>query len=219
MAPQYTGPRPRQTRHTSRRLMGPLLDAIEKRSLAEEGGVTDLTAWSERPTRAHHPALTPIRPEALSVAPYEPIALDTPLDLRSSFAFPLQSAWARREVLIGAALLLIPVVGWLLNMGHRVMMVHRMLRGEPAWPSWRNYGELLRHGVVTFGGMVFYYLPGAALLLAARLAHAPALAVAGGVLLVLATLAIPGYMTHYCRAFDAAEIYDPSRALRRALED
>ena len=113
-------------------------------------------------------------------------------------------------MLIGAALLLIPFVGWLLNMGHRVMMVHRMLRGEPAWPPWRGFGELLRHGLVTFGGMAMYYAPGAALLVAARLADLPVLAVAGGVLLVLATLAIPGYMTHYCVAFHAAEIYNPA---------
>lgn len=149
----------------------------------------------------------------------ELITLRTPLDLRSSFAFPLQSARSRREVLIGGALLLVPFVGWLLNMGHRVMMVHRMLRGEPAWPSWRGFGELLRHGLVTFGGMVMYYAPGAALLAAARLADLPGLAIAGGVLLLLATIAIPGYMTHYCVAFDAAEIYNPARALRRALED
>jgi hypothetical protein len=148
----------------------------------------------------------------------ESITLQTPLGLRTSFAFPLQSKRARREVLVGAALLLIPFVGWLLNMGHRVMMVHRMLHDEPAWPSWRNFGELLRHGMVTFGGMVFYYAPGAALLLVARRMDLPVLAAAGGVLLVLATLAIPGYMTHYCRDFDAAEIYDPGRALRRALE-
>jgi len=37
-------------------------------------------------------------------------------------------------------------------------------------------------------------------------------------LLVLATLAIPGYMTHYCRDFDVAEIYNPVRALGRALQ-
>jgi hypothetical protein len=148
----------------------------------------------------------------------EPITLHTPLDLRTSFAFPLQSARARREVLIGAALLLIPLLGWLLNMGHRVMMVHRMLHGEPAWPSWRNYGELLRHGTVTFAGMLFYYAPGLALLAAAWTAEVPALAAAGGLLLVLATLAIPGYMTHYCRAFDAAEIFNPARALGRALQ-
>lgn len=153
------------------------------------------------------------------MAEHEPITLRTPLDLRSSFAFPLQSARSRREVLIGAALLLIPFVGWLLNMGHRVMMMHRMLHGEPAWPSWRNPGELLKHGLVTFGGMAFYYVPGAVLLVVARRADVPVLAAIGGVLLVLATLAIPGYMTHYCRALDPAEIYNPARALRRALED
>lgn len=148
----------------------------------------------------------------------EAITLQTPLDLRSSFAFPLQSARARREVLIGAALLLIPLVGWLLNMGHRVMMVHRMLHGEAAWPSWRNYGELLRHGAVTFAGMLYYYVPGLALLAIAWTVDASALAALGGLLLVLATLAIPGYMTHYCRAFDAAEIFNPARALGRALQ-
>lgn len=146
------------------------------------------------------------------------IDLRTPLTLRTSFAFPLQTPQARREVLIGAALLLVPFVGWLLNMGHRVVMVHRMMRGEPAWPSWRHWGQLLRHGVVTFGGMVYYYLPGAALAWFGWRGDAWWMMGMGAVLLVLATLAIPGYMSHYCRAFDPAEIYDPFRALSRALE-
>lgn len=148
----------------------------------------------------------------------QPIDLHTPLDLRTSFAFPLQSRESRREVLIGAALLLIPFVGWVLNMGHRIMLVHRMLHGQPAWPAWRNWPQLLKHGLLTFGGMLYYYAPG--LLLAAagyRLGSTPRVA-AGAVLLVLATVAIPGYMTHYCRAFDAAEIYNPARALSRALQ-
>ena len=84
------------------------------------------------------------------------IGLGTPLSLRTSFAFPLQTAAARREVLIGAAWLLVPFVGWLLNVGHRVVMVHRMMQGLPAWPSWRDPLQLLRHGLVTFGGMAYY---------------------------------------------------------------
>jgi hypothetical protein len=146
------------------------------------------------------------------------IDLRTHISLRTSFAFPLQTPEARREVLIGAALLLLPVVGWLLNMGHRVVMVHRMMRGEPAWPAWREPWQLLRHGVVTFGGMVYYYLPGAALAWFGWRGDVVWMMAAGGVLLALATLAIPGYMSHYCRAFDPAEIYDPVRALSRALE-
>jgi len=87
------------------------------------------------------------------------IDLRTPLRLRSAFAFPLQTRESRREVLIGAALLLLPGLGWLLNMGHRIQMVHNMQAGVVPWPSWRGYGRLLKYGTVTFLGMVEYYLP------------------------------------------------------------
>lgn len=146
------------------------------------------------------------------------IDLRTPLSLRTSFAFPLQTAEARREVLIGAAWLLVPFGGWLLNMGHRVVMVHRMMHGLPAWPSWRDPLQLLRHGLVTFGGMVYYCLPGGVLAWTGWRAGSVGAMIAGAVLLALATLAIPGYMTHYCRAFEVREIYDPVRALSRALQ-
>lgn len=146
------------------------------------------------------------------------IDLATPLDFRSSFAFPLQSRESRHEVLIGAALLLVPFVGWLLNMGHRIMLVHRMLHGLPAWPAWRDWPQLFRHGLLTFGGMAYYYTPGLLLAAAGYRTGSTMLVEAGGVLFVLATIAIPGYMTHYCRAFDVAEIYNPARALSRALQ-
>ena len=60
---------------------------------------------------------------------------------------------------IGAALLLVPVVGWLLNMGHRVHMIHDVQMGVSPWPAWRQYGRLLKHGSVTFLGMMQYQLP------------------------------------------------------------
>ena len=31
-------------------------------------------------------------------------------------------------------------------------------------------------------------------------------------------MAIPGYMSHYCRRFDAREVFDPARALRRVRQ-
>ena len=67
----------------------------------------------------------------------ERIDLSTPLSIRSAFMFPLQSSLARKEILWGALLLCIPVVGWLLNMGHRIAMTRRMQQGLPAWPAWR----------------------------------------------------------------------------------
>jgi hypothetical protein len=146
------------------------------------------------------------------------IDLDTPPDLRTAFAFPLQSRESRREVLIGAALLLVPFVGWLLNMGHRIVLVHHMLRGEPAWPAWRGFPRLLRHGAVTFAGMLYYYAPGLAVAAAGWIVHSRPVLAAGVVLLALATIAIPGYMTHYSRAFDVAEIFNPARALGRVRQ-
>ena len=147
------------------------------------------------------------------------ITLRTPLSLGTSFRFPLQSREGIREVLWGAFLLVaLPGVGWLLNMGHRVMFVHRMQHGLAPWPAWRGYGRLLRHGLVTFGGMVYYYVPAAVAGYAAWRTGSLPLALAAGVFFALATVAIPGYMTHYCRAFDAREIYNPVLALSRALQ-
>lgn len=146
------------------------------------------------------------------------ITLATPLSLRSSFSFPLQDAQARREVLIGAMWLLVPVLGWLLNMGHRIQMVHNMHAGRPAWPAWENPRALMWHGAVTFTGMAFYGAPGLSLMLAGLWLDVDALLVAGVLLWLGAVIAIPGYMTHYCKAFDPAEIFNPLRALRRVFE-
>lgn len=70
------------------------------------------------------------------------IDLSTPLRLRSAFLFPLQSSLSRREVLIGAMWLFVPFVGWIMNMGHRIAMTHRMQHGQPAWPAWQDHPSL-----------------------------------------------------------------------------
>jgi hypothetical protein len=154
-------------------------------------------------------------PEAAEDA--DAAGLLVPLTLRASFLLPLRSPLARREIAIGALLLLVPFVGWLLNMGHRIRMVHRMLHGRPAWPAWNGWGGLLRDGAVTFGGMVYYALPGLAAAYAGWRTGSAWLLGAGAALLALAVAAIPGYMTYYCVALDPREIYDPFRALRRVL--
>ncbi len=146
------------------------------------------------------------------------IDLRTPLSLRSAFLFPLQSEQSRREVMVGGMLLLIPFIGWLLNMGHRIAIVHAMQSGEPPWPAWQRWRYLLRHGLITWLGMVFYYTPGAIALgvyLHSGNVFAAALA---SLLFVGATIAIPGFMTHYCKNFDVSEIFNPLKALRRCIE-
>lgn len=144
------------------------------------------------------------------------ITLATPLSFATSFRFPLQSSIARREVLIGALLLvLLPGVGWILNMGHRIQMVHNMQHGRPAWPAWKNPASLFRHGVVTLLGMIYWHAPGALVMaVGEHLALRPVMAL-GGVLFLAGTVAVPGYMTHYCRDFAIVEVFSPRLAIRR----
>jgi hypothetical protein len=147
------------------------------------------------------------------------IDLQSPLSLRTSFRFPLQSALSRREIVWGAVLLVaLPGVGWLLNMGHRIQMVHRMQHGLPAWPAWTGYRALLRHGAITFAGMAYWHAPGGAVLLASALPGWRWLLVPGALLTLAGTMAVPGYMTHYCRDFDVREVFSPLLALRRIRE-
>ncbi len=87
----------------------------------------------------------------------------SPLALRTAFRFPLQCAIARQEVLKGALWLLVPVGGWILNMGHRIEMTHRMQHGLAAWPAWVSYPRLLRDGSLTLLGMIQYHSPAAVL--------------------------------------------------------
>ena len=157
----------------------------------------------------------------------DPVDLRTPLRLRYSFAFPLQTADGRREVLWGAVLLVaLPGVGWLLNMGHRIAFVRRMQRGLPPFPVFSDparpwhavYRELMLDGFVTFLGMVYYHAPGAILLGSGALLGSAPLAVAGGIVLLTATALVPGYMTHYCAHRNALEILNPLLALRRVRE-
>jgi len=149
----------------------------------------------------------------------ETIGLSTPLRLGTAFRFPLQHQLARRELLWGAFLLLVlPGVGWLLNMGHRIQMVHNMQHERACWPAWVGYRHLLKLGTVTFLGMVEYHLPATFIgLLAWRLGIGwlwPIAAALG----IAATVAVPGYMSHYCVDFDASEVFNPFMALRRVSQ-
>ena len=150
--------------------------------------------------------------------PRHEINLQNSLSLRTAFRFPLQSSLARREILIGALWLFVPFIGWLLNMGHRIMMTHRMQHGLPAWPAWNNYPQLLKHGCITFLGMVEYHAPAILCELIAWKFSLPALQILAVLLWILASIAVPGYMSHYCYSLDRAEVFNPVRALGRVFQ-
>ena len=145
------------------------------------------------------------------------IDLTTPLALRTSFAFPMQSSESRREIAWGALWLLVPVIGWLLNMGHRIMFVHNMIHSKPAWPAWRDYPSLLLHGSVTFAGMLFYYTPAFLCVAGYIWIEHLLFLICASACFMAATIAIPGYMSHYCVSFDKSEIFDPRKAMARVV--
>ena len=146
------------------------------------------------------------------------IDLSTPLSFVTAFRFPLQSHIARKEVFIGGLWLLVPLVGWILNMGHRIAMVHNMQSGQPAWPAWVNYNQLFKDGVLTFLGMVQYHSPAVMLAFIAWAIGTPLLYLPAAILWIVATIAVPGYMSHYCVNRDPAEIFNPLKAMRRVFQ-
>lgn len=149
----------------------------------------------------------------------EIIDLSTPLQLPTAFRFPLQHRLARRELLWGAFLLIaLPGVGWLLNMGHRIQMVYNMQHGRACWPAWVGYPRLLKLGTVTFLGMVEYHLPAVVVAFLAWRIGVGWLWPVAAVLWAAASVAVPGYMSHYCVAFDASEVFNPFKALRRVWQ-
>lgn len=136
----------------------------------------------------------------------ERITLDSPLTIRNAFLYPVQNKAARRDVLIGSAWLLVPGIGWVMNMGHRIAATHNALRGDEPWPAWTTPG-IFRHGLWTLLGMIVYHMPATLVGIAARETGSRELWVLAGMLWVLATCMVPGYMTRYCVAFDARVIF------------
>jgi len=93
-----------------------------------------------------------------------------------------------------------------------------MQNGSPAWPAWQQYGRLLTFGTITFLGMVEYYLPAVLLGIAARSVESSSLEILAVVFWIIASVAVPGYMSHYCKQFDAMEVFNPIKALGRVSQ-
>jgi hypothetical protein len=76
----------------------------------------------------------------------------------------------------------------------------------------------MKHGMITLLGMIEYHLPAVIVEIAAMHFGIHWLHALAVVLWILATLAVPGYMSHYCFTLDPREVFDPFRALRRVIE-
>lgn len=160
--------------------------------------------------------------------------------LTECFAFPVATPAARRDILLGGTLLLLTLPGWVLNLGHRLEVVHRVYHEDP--PYFRGFapwGVTFRRGLRAFCAISIYLSP-AAVLTGLALALAPAghglgelvaspltwrpagLATLGLLALALvasalAIFSLPGGMTYNAAFDDISYLYRPDRAFRRAV--
>ena len=78
--------------------------------------------------------------------------------LRDLFGFPLRSRQSRHDIVMGGLLfLLVPFVGWALNLGHRYLVMRRVYRNEP--PYFRGFRPILekaRASVIVMWGGLWY---------------------------------------------------------------
>jgi hypothetical protein len=146
----------------------------------------------------------------------------SPPTLRECFAFPLSTAQARRDVVTGALLLATFLVGWILNLGHRLEVVRRVFHDEP--PYFRGFtpwGKTFARGLGAFCAIACYLSPAAFLAVGAFLARGAigiVLGVVAAVVFVVAIYALPGGMTYNAAYGDLSYLYRPDKALRRAIE-
>ena len=138
------------------------------------------------------------------------------------FRFPVATPDARRDLLLGGTLLLLTLPGWILNMGHRLEVVHHVWRDEP--PYFRGFapwGFTFRRGLVALVAITVYLAPS---FVAGVIAwsswpgmFADVATIVAGVLFVVGVYVLPGGMTTNAIARDTAYLVRPDRALRIAL--
>jgi hypothetical protein len=127
------------------------------------------------------------------------------------FRFPIATRAARRDLLIGGALLLTTLPGWILNMGHRLEVVYRVWHAEePAFRGFAPVGTTFRRGLVALASIAVNLAPAAACALLR-------LWIPAGILFLAGIFILPGGQTRNAAFRDTAYLFRPDRALRVAL--
>src|SRR3954469_7660068 len=150
--------------------------------------------------------------------------LPTVLTVRDAFRFPVATAEARRDVLIGGCLLLTLLFGWILNLGNRLNVVSRLGAGDqPYFRAFRPWGYTFRRGCVSFATISAYLLPaivlgGLAFWFRQRQIDSGhySMAVLSALAFCLGVFTLPGCMTVYAVEGDTRVLRRPIVAFRRA---
>ena len=137
---------------------------------------------------------------------------------RISFAFPLSTPEARRDLLVGGTLLFLLPVGWILNLGHRLDVVHRVYHQKhPVFRGFAPWRECFIRGLKATTAIGIYLSPSAVLAVAAFLGM-PWLWWPAGMAFALGIYVLPGGMTYNAAFGDIRYLYRPDKALARAID-
>ena len=149
--------------------------------------------------------------------------LPTRLTWRRAFAFPIETPEGRRDLWIGGLLILcLWPVGWILNLGNRLNVVHRLYRGDvPVFRGFRPFANTFRRGCISFATISSYLAPAVmtgavAVYLKLHGEEAVHTVFAGlsALLFVLGVFTLPGCMTVYAVEGDPRVLRDPAVNVR-----
>jgi hypothetical protein len=145
------------------------------------------------------------------------------LTVRDAFLFPVASAEARRDLLIGGLLLALLLIGWILNLGNRLNVVARLSADDrPYFRGFRPLGDTFRRGCISFTTIASYLAPAAVLAVLSLWffhANSPARYACGALAFAafcLGVFTLPGCMTVYAVEGDASVLRRPVAAFGRA---
>jgi hypothetical protein len=139
--------------------------------------------------------------------------------LKECFRFPLSSAEARADLMTGGSVLFIPLIGWILNLGHRLNVVHRMSKDEAnPFHGFKPWNATFMRGLKAATAITCYLSPSIVCALLARQFHIFELWYATALLFGLAIYSLPGGMTYNAVYDDLRYLYRPDMAFQRAME-
>jgi len=144
---------------------------------------------------------------------------------RECLTFPIATPEARRDLLVGGTVMFTLLIGWILNLGHRLDVVHRLCHGDrPYHRGFAPWGRTFVRGLKAFTAIATYLCPaalfGTSAFLLGRAGAAftsTACWIVGALFFVWGVYSLPGGMTYNAAYDDITYLYRPDKAFRRAL--
>jgi hypothetical protein len=150
------------------------------------------------------------------------------LTFRKSFLFPIESPEGRRDIFIGGiALICLLPIGWVLNLGARLDVVHRIYCGEPPYfRGMKPWSRTFKRGCISastifsylFPANLFFSLSLILFLQKFSLGYIFVAVLTGFSLFLIGIFTLPGCMTVYACEEDPRILLAPLKAFRRAIK-